>query len=202
MLSAGLAVAAGSGATVMDSGGCLACAGCGVISGTAGDALVAGRVDVGEGVFDGCGRMSTGDGSGITPPLHPAIIAMNSRLAASIPIALIIRYSTEGRLSRVRYPVICPLRAYNPNISLQYIRWLGVARMSYDVNRLRGTHPPACTCVQCTERRTRRNRRGGGGRRPGGGGGGSSGGRRFGCLPNLLVLAVVAAVIVAATVVL
>ena len=52
--------------------------------------------------------------------------------------------------------------------------------MSYDVNRLRGTHPPACTCVECTQRRNRRGGRGGGGRWRGGGG---SGGRRFGCLP-------------------
>ncbi len=54
--------------------------------------------------------------------------------------------------------------------------------MSYDVNRLRGVHPPACTCVECTQRRNR------GGRRSGGGGGGQ-GRRRFGCLPFLLALA-------------
>ena len=51
--------------------------------------------------------------------------------------------------------------------------------MSYDVNRLRGTHPPACTCVECTQRRSGRRR---------GGRGGGSGGRRFGCLPMLLIL--------------
>lgn len=52
--------------------------------------------------------------------------------------------------------------------------------MSYDVNRLRGTHPPACTCVQCTAARNRR--------RPGRGGGSGPGGRRFGCLPFLVAL--------------
>lgn len=51
-----------------------------------------------------------------------------------------------------------------------------VSGMSYDVNRLRGTHPPACTCVECTRRRNRRR------------GGGGGGGRRFGCLPFLLSL--------------
>ena len=60
--------------------------------------------------------------------------------------------------------------------------------MSYDVNRLRGTHPPACTCVECTQRRNRRQ-----GRR----GGGGSGGRRFGCLlvvaAPLIALAIAAA---------
>ena len=59
--------------------------------------------------------------------------------------------------------------------------------MSYDVNRLRGTHPPACTCVQCTERRSRR--------RGGRGGGNGSGGKRFGCLPFLLGLAAAAAIV-------
>lgn len=51
--------------------------------------------------------------------------------------------------------------------------------MSYDVNRLRGTHPPACTCVQCTAARNRRRQ---------GRGGGGGGGRRFGCLPFLMAV--------------
>lgn len=54
--------------------------------------------------------------------------------------------------------------------------------MSYDTSRLRGVHPPACTCVQCNERRTR-GRRGNRGR-------GSNGGRR-GCLPFLLIAAAI-----------
>ena len=66
--------------------------------------------------------------------------------------------------------------------------------MSYDVNRLRGTHPPACTCVECSERRNRRGRRGGG-RRPSGSGPGK---RRFGCLPLLMVLSGLAVAIPAA----
>ena len=53
--------------------------------------------------------------------------------------------------------------------------------MSYDVNRLRGVHPPACTCVECTRRRNS-----GGRRRVGGGG--SPGGRRLGCLPFVMAL--------------
>ena len=61
--------------------------------------------------------------------------------------------------------------------------------MSYDVNRLRGTHPPACTCVECTQRRNRRGRRGGGSS----GGGGRPSGKRFGCLPLLLALSVLVA---------
>ena len=61
--------------------------------------------------------------------------------------------------------------------------------MSYDVNRLRGTHPPACTCVECTQRRNRRR---------GSRGGGGSGGRRFGCLPILLTLPLLALALAAA----
>lgn len=70
--------------------------------------------------------------------------------------------------------------------------------MSYDVNRLRGVHPPACTCVECTRRRNRGRRRqgegsGGRGRGSGSGGGGSGngsgGGRRLGCLPFVMALA-------------
>ena len=61
--------------------------------------------------------------------------------------------------------------------------------MSYDVNRLRGTHPPACTCVQCTQRRNRQRGGGGaGGNRPGGE-------KRFGCLPFLLGVAAIAAIV-------
>ena len=60
--------------------------------------------------------------------------------------------------------------------------------MSYDVNRLRGTHPPACTCVECTQRRNRRRGRRGGG----------SGGRRFGCLPMLVALPILALAMAAA----
>ena len=56
--------------------------------------------------------------------------------------------------------------------------------MSYDLNRLRETHPPACTCVECTQRRSGRR----GSRR--GGGSGPGGRRRFGCLPLLLGLPV------------
>ena len=56
--------------------------------------------------------------------------------------------------------------------------------MSYDVNRLRRTHPPACTCVECTQRRNRGGRRGGGG---------GPGRRRFGCLPLLMALSAVVA---------
>ena len=59
--------------------------------------------------------------------------------------------------------------------------------MSYDMNRLRGTHPPACTCVQCTQRRNRR--------RGGGGGSSGSGGKRFGCLPFLLGAAAVIVIV-------
>lgn len=51
--------------------------------------------------------------------------------------------------------------------------------MSYDTSRLRGVHPPACTCVQCNEKRTR-NRRGNRQRS------GNGGGRR-GCLPFLML---------------
>ena len=58
--------------------------------------------------------------------------------------------------------------------------------MSYDVNRLRGEHPPACTCVECTRRRNRGGRRGGSG--------GGPGGRRFGCLPFLMSLTVLVGV--------
>ena len=57
--------------------------------------------------------------------------------------------------------------------------------MSYDVNRLRGVHPPACTCVECTRRRNRSGRRRGGG---GGGDHGGPGGRRLGCLPFVMAL--------------
>ena len=65
--------------------------------------------------------------------------------------------------------------------------------MSYDVNRLRGVHPPACTCVECTRRRNR------GGRRRGGGGGGP-GGRRLGCLPFVMALVSAGALAVLLTV--
>ena len=65
--------------------------------------------------------------------------------------------------------------------------------MSYDLNRLRGTHPPMCTCVECTQRRNRRqNRRGRGG--PGSG----PGRRRFGCLPMLVAAPLVALALAAA----
>ena len=64
---------------------------------------------------------------------------------------------------------------------------MGARAMSYDVNRLRGVHPPACTCVECTQQRSRRGRRSGGG--------GGPGGRRFGCLPFLLALAGVGAAV-------
>ena len=65
--------------------------------------------------------------------------------------------------------------------------------MSYDVNRLRDTHPPACTCVQCTERRAARRRGRGGSRR--GGGGNGPGGKRFGCLPFVLGVVAAAAIL-------
>ncbi len=69
--------------------------------------------------------------------------------------------------------------------------------MSYDVNRLRGVHPPACTCVECQEGRTRR--RGRGGNRSGSGGGKGGGGRR-GCLPWVTVVALAVAAMTAAAV--
>ena len=63
--------------------------------------------------------------------------------------------------------------------------------MSYDTNRLRGVHPPACTCVQCSEGRNR-------GRRRGRGSGNSGNGKR-GCLPLMAALSVAAlAAVVAA----
>ena len=77
-------------------------------------------------------------------------------------------------------------------IMLAVLRWrcrfvcIRACPMSYDVNRLRGVHPPACTCVECTQRRNRGRRRSGGGGGPGGGGPGR---RRFGCLPFLMALA-------------
>ena len=76
------------------------------------------------------------------------------------------------------------------------ISWLGAAGMSYDVNRLRGVHPPACTCVECQEGRTRR--RGRGGNRSGSGGGKGSGGGRRGCLPWVTVVALAVAAMAAA----
>ena len=60
--------------------------------------------------------------------------------------------------------------------------------MSYDTSRLRGVHPPACTCVQCNERRTR-GRRGNRGRGNHGGNG-----QRRGCLPFLLITAAAIAI--------
>ena len=70
----------------------------------------------------------------------------------------------------------------------------GIAGMSYDTSRLRGVHPPACTCVQCSEGRNQ-GRRGRGGR----GGGNSGGGGKRGCLP-LLALAAAAIILAAALV--
>ena len=64
----------------------------------------------------------------------------------------------------------------------------GIAGMSYDTSRLRGVHPPACTCVQCSEGRNR-----------GRGRGGRGGGKR-GCLPLLALASVAAAAIILAAV--
>lgn len=69
----------------------------------------------------------------------------------------------------------------------------GIAGMSYDTSRLRGVHPPACTCVQCSEGRNR----GRGGR-----GGGNSGGGKRGCLPLLALASVAAAAVIVAAAVL
>ena len=71
----------------------------------------------------------------------------------------------------------------------------GIAGMSYDTSRLRGVHPPACTCVQCSEGRNRGRGRGGRG------GGNSGGGGKRGCLPLLALASVAAAVILAAALV-
>ena len=67
----------------------------------------------------------------------------------------------------------------------------GIAGMSYDTSRLRGVHPPACTCVQCSEGRNQ-------GRRGGRGGGNSGGGGKRGCLPLLALASVAAAAVIVA----
>ena len=128
---------------------------------------------------------------GISPP-QAASVARSSKptaIAARGKIVLQIR-KFKMRDSVVDLDGTSPgssgiivIDAWNTAATLDRTR--GGCGMSYDVNRLRGTHPPACTCVQCSAARNRGRRRGGGGRGPGG--------RRFGCLPILLALPMVLA---------